>query len=671
VTGRPEHDRSPGPDACGAVFLVFCVTLLWAFALHLDAGFFWVDDFRSEYIPTGRDIGRALTEGSWPLLTPYSWMTNNLAGEYQYGVFSLFLVPAYALLDAGSFAPAFAAALLVLVHLWILAAGTYALARAYGAPPSYAFACGLLACFNGFIINWGCRTWCPVVFSTAWLPWFWWALRRQLDAPSRRHLAAAGIFLYLVLAGGWPHTSLMAVIVGCCVVAYDCFGGSPVAILRRAAPVACIGLGLSAPAWLSLISYFPETLRSLMRGSYPSFYVPLGALPGLFWPNFRTQWIGFLGNVVRPSIEVFGATAVIPLAFMSYSILEKSRRRDATLVASFIMILAFAFAVSPPVIGSLRWSFRWLPLFFMAVGIAGIPAWNALAARSRNWRIIPAVLQVAISAVTIYFSAISANEILAVHWRYNDYKVALPLEAQRTYLAVGPSIEPAGGLYDPDNKVEGNTQLYAGTTFINGYAAMIPLNYWRLLHPELISGTDLDLARKFLAPSSWNYAALRMAGTDGLLIERSFKSLIPGLLKEGWEQRAADNQWTLLEFPALTAPVECMDLKGAKRTGIVKGFRNARLSAAADVDVKAGNALLVFRRPWQRGYKAWVDGRSVTPQSVDRMVVGIPVEAGLHHVEVRYFPDSLKYGLLLAAGALLLIFLPGGVLPLPALKRKA
>ncbi|HEY2842267.1 MAG TPA: hypothetical protein VGJ09_01405, partial [Bryobacteraceae bacterium] len=300
-------------EAAWVALVLLVVTLVWRYALSLDAGFFWVDDFRSEYIPTGRDIARALGEGSWPLLTPYSWMTNNLAGEYQYGVFSLFLIPAYALLDGGAFTPAYTAALLVLIHLWVLGLGGYALARVYGAASSYAFACGLLACFNGFMINWGCRTWCPIVFSTAWLPWFWWALRRQLDAPSRARMVTAGILLYLVLSGAWPYTSLMAAIVGLCVVGYECLGGSPMTILSRAAPAACIGIGLSAPAWLSLLSYFPETLRGQAIRYQSNFLVPLAALPGLFWPGFRAQWVGFFGLAERPSLELFGAGIVVPL----------------------------------------------------------------------------------------------------------------------------------------------------------------------------------------------------------------------------------------------------------------------------------------------------------------------------------------------------------------------
>ena len=37
---------------------------------------------------TWRAVGR---EGHWPILSPYSWVCGNLAGEFQYGSFSVFV----------------------------------------------------------------------------------------------------------------------------------------------------------------------------------------------------------------------------------------------------------------------------------------------------------------------------------------------------------------------------------------------------------------------------------------------------------------------------------------------------------------------------------------------------------------------------------------------------
>ena len=36
-------------------------------------------------------MARSWSEGHWPILSPYSWVCGNLAGEFQYGTFSLFV----------------------------------------------------------------------------------------------------------------------------------------------------------------------------------------------------------------------------------------------------------------------------------------------------------------------------------------------------------------------------------------------------------------------------------------------------------------------------------------------------------------------------------------------------------------------------------------------------
>ena len=52
---------------------------------------FWNDDYQISILPVLADVARSWREGHWPLLSPYSWACGNLAGEYQYGTFSVFV----------------------------------------------------------------------------------------------------------------------------------------------------------------------------------------------------------------------------------------------------------------------------------------------------------------------------------------------------------------------------------------------------------------------------------------------------------------------------------------------------------------------------------------------------------------------------------------------------
>src|SRR5438093_1299026 len=86
----PIHEKTPNDSlgALGAGLLVtaFCLVMLW-----LNPRFFWNDDYQLAFLPVFKDMSRAWWNGEFPLLTQSSWVAGNLAGEFQYGVFSIFM----------------------------------------------------------------------------------------------------------------------------------------------------------------------------------------------------------------------------------------------------------------------------------------------------------------------------------------------------------------------------------------------------------------------------------------------------------------------------------------------------------------------------------------------------------------------------------------------------
>src|SRR6476660_10110543 len=75
-----------GALIAGLIVVGFCFVLLW----H-DPLLFWNDDYELSILPVFADVARSWSEGHLPLLSPYSWVCGNLAGEFQYGTFSIFL----------------------------------------------------------------------------------------------------------------------------------------------------------------------------------------------------------------------------------------------------------------------------------------------------------------------------------------------------------------------------------------------------------------------------------------------------------------------------------------------------------------------------------------------------------------------------------------------------
>jgi len=90
------------------------------------------DDFQSELLPAYADMDRALREGSFPLLSPYSWFGGNLAGEYQYGVFSVVHLLIIAVVFRLGLSLAHTAAAISVVYMVIAASGAFRLGRRYG-----------------------------------------------------------------------------------------------------------------------------------------------------------------------------------------------------------------------------------------------------------------------------------------------------------------------------------------------------------------------------------------------------------------------------------------------------------------------------------------------------------------------------------------------------------
>src|SRR5437764_14605174 len=140
--------------SAGGMVVLFCLALLWPEPL-----LFWNDDYELSILPVFADVARSWSHGEWPLLSPYSWVCGNLAGEYQYGTFSLFVNAAVVLIWKFPLTFPQQAAALSIAHLFILAMGGYLLARGRDLSPALSMVVAIVAALNGWIICWGATDW--------------------------------------------------------------------------------------------------------------------------------------------------------------------------------------------------------------------------------------------------------------------------------------------------------------------------------------------------------------------------------------------------------------------------------------------------------------------------------------------------------------------------------
>src|SRR3989442_10869447 len=208
---RPRSTRSEiiGGGIAGLIVVGFCTLLL-----AQDSLIFWNDDYEISILPVFADMARAWNHGELPLLSPYSWVCGNLAGEFQYGVFSIFINALIVCVWKLPLTFSQQAAAVSIAHLAVLSAGAFVLARGRKLSIGLSIFVALVASLNGWIICWGASDWFGALAAFAWLPWAWWGAERALD-PTRTHwrFVWPAPFVYLLIAGGFPYTVLMLVLV--------------------------------------------------------------------------------------------------------------------------------------------------------------------------------------------------------------------------------------------------------------------------------------------------------------------------------------------------------------------------------------------------------------------------------------------------------------------------
>ena len=140
LASRSTRSEIIGALAAGFIVVFFCLILLWHNPLV-----FWNDDYELSVLPVFADMARSWSEGHWPLLTPYSWVCGNLAGEFRYGTFSLFVNTAVVLIWKFPLTFPQQAAALSIAHLFALGVGAFLLARDRGISASLSIFVALIA----------------------------------------------------------------------------------------------------------------------------------------------------------------------------------------------------------------------------------------------------------------------------------------------------------------------------------------------------------------------------------------------------------------------------------------------------------------------------------------------------------------------------------------------
>lgn len=564
--------------AAGLLVVAFCLALLWR-----DPLLFWNDDYAISILPVFADVARSWSEGQLPLLSPYSWVCGNLAGEFQYGTFSLFVNGA--VVAIWKFALTFPqqAAALSMAHLFVLALGAYLLARGRDLSSPLSLMVALVAALNGWIVCWGATDWFGALGAFAWLPWAWWGMERALDPTrSRCRFLWPAPFVYLLITGGFPYTVLMLGVLASWLAVKSFAETRKLSSIWPLVLGMLLGAGLSAPAWLALLDYVQGSARAAQDSAeHFQWRLPAAALPGFILPSWTVNWTDF-STRLNPHTATELACGLMPPVALLAGLIAFGRSLVGRIRWKLGLLLVVLLLSMLPSAGVFRWSFRWLPFLHVVLALCAAEALRLFATSPTTRALRPGVIGfiLVLAAFAIGWIA-GANPVqafpfvwitlaIAAAWALSDFTAPAtfrawlpvtvtsaslfatylclppncgvpkynlsqeltqpaPLDPERLYLSVYPPPEDA---YRVEKRPEpfgttlrvGSTSMWGGVRLVNGYSPIRPAGVAREF-AFAIHGEIPDWMGEYLLEYEGGAdGKLARLGVDGIVVanERAF-----------------------------------------------------------------------------------------------------------------------------------------------------
>jgi hypothetical protein len=648
ITSHRWRNDVFGAFAGGLIVIVFSLILLWHNPLV-----FWNDDYELSVLPVFADVARSWSEGHWPILSPYSWVCGNLAGEFQYGTFSVFVNAAVILIWKFPLTFPQQAAALSITHLFVLAIGAFLLARDRRFSIPLSIFVGLVASLNGWIICWGATDWFGALGAFTWLPWVWWGAERALarQRTKWRFLWAAP-FVYLLITGGFPYTVLMLLLliawlsIKSLVKTRNIFS-----ILPMLFGVA-LGFGLSAPAWLAILDLVQGSARELQpAAAHWQWRVPPSALAGLILPSWTVNWTDFSSRLMPHSATELACGLVAPAALIA-GFVWRGRLLARQIGWELILLLLVLSLSMLPTPGLFRWSFRWLPFFHLVLAICGGEVLRSFQDSRRPGSATPATAAFALvilTAIAISIFHTGGQYAFPLAWiliglaalwflsefllpdpgfrqwaptvvtfaaflatylciptnggvpKYNFSQELLkpaPLDPARLYLSIYPWAELTYCIANKPQPVgqtlrPGSTSMWAGLHFINGYSPIRPAGVAREFATTIHGEINPDMGSYLLNYQAGKDGELALLGVDGIVVAQEL-DIAPQPASE-WQLVVSTDEGRV--FQRVGSPfvrvrsVTSIDSRPNEQfaSATVSRVRDSRNRIEADVDATGGN----------------------------------------------------------------------------------
>ncbi len=658
-----------------------------------DHRFYLTDDSAAQFLPSWYHLGELLRSGQFPLLDPTLWAGGNIAAEALFGIWNPVLLATMVFV---SLVPNLVVASVVVkaFFLVLLALGVYGLAREYDVTPGFAAVAAVTVPFAGVTLYFDAASWASGLTAFAFVPWFWWTLRRS----ARGELSPLVPFVagYLAMTAGNPYGAL-----GSCLAVVGLV--VEFAWSRRWAPVrrtllGGIAVGLVAPlTYLPLVLTQSVTYRNDSKIGNSGLMVPgLGDLLNASTPSFAA-WVDAFEHPYLTVPATYLAWYALPLLpWLRYrAIVDALVSRMAVPVYA---VLGLAFSVGPSEAWMFRWPLRVVPLFVLPTAILlAIALTQGLAGDVRRRRAVGSLLLilggaylaeatrpdlVKAHAASVLLVGILTAATVAVWLRWPTRGAAPAVlvagcVAVLTFqVAVFPRNTNLNDYRFPTNVATTSAALvprYPGTMLqVANNGAVVHSADPAALTSEVMFGNMLQ-AVGVQAVTSY-YGMGFKAYTDALCIEFN-GSVCPDALRRAWAPPAPGAP-PLADLLRLETVVIQNGLPGVADVPVPGGWRVAERTAAVTVlrrdaalphpqgrlsDAPAGTVVaddvaaprseavritdgpggtLTFARLAWPGYVARIDGGALPVRQGPAGLLTVDVPAGAHQVELAWSPPA-------------------------------
>jgi hypothetical protein len=345
--------RWPG-RAAPALFLLLAVLACFPKALSPD----WVlfsRDIGAHWYPVVSTFVRVVGEGELPLWDPYEayglpqWADPGSQVAYPPTWLHLLLLPSTV------------CKILVIGHLLLAGAGTFALLRRWQMGVLPASAAAVVFACAGPVVSTGCIV--AHLTGVAWLPWALWAFEGVLARGSRRDAGVLALVLAAQALTGSAESCAMSGMAALLLLSLRAAGGQWTATVRKATPLAggvVVAALIASVQWLPTLSIADRTTRmhyppgaNLFWSVHPSTLVDV-VVPQLvsdmsMGPEARASLYGGREPFL-PSLYLGAAT--LPLVLLALCSQRPQRRWAGLAFACFLALaLGLHFAPSRAVLG--------------------------------------------------------------------------------------------------------------------------------------------------------------------------------------------------------------------------------------------------------------------------------------------------------------------------------